>query len=72
MYDSRARTKYGVWRRRKCLACGERFTTVEMLEAAKPLVDADMDRLAALRTKLMDAVAFIDLVAQRPDRENNK
>lgn len=65
VYDSRARTNEGVWRRRKCLRCGERFTTVEILESAKPLVEYDMERLASLRTKLADAIEFIDRLSSR-------
>lgn len=51
--------KYGIWRRRFCLACGERFTTAEMpVECVEELLAAknSADALSAVAAKFLAAL----------------
>ena len=52
VYDTRALPDLGVRRKRKCVACGFRFATLEALDATRPLRTRKPKRVPVLKPKV--------------------
>lgn len=64
--DSRKRT-YGVWRRRKCLECGSRFTTQEVLSLNIEQASRKMGKLKANLKRFQDSLDEINNLLEAND-----